>query len=63
MAAAIGAPPPRRMPIWLAGLVAGPGLARAAQALPGASNAKARRELAWAPAYPTYREGFAAVFG
>jgi len=63
MAAAMGGKPPRRIPGWLAGLVAGPGLARAAQELPGASNAKARRELGWAPAYPTYREGFAAVFG
>ncbi len=62
MARAMGAPKPRRIPAWLAGLVAGPGLARAAQELPGASNAKARRELAWAPSHPTYREGFAAVF-
>lgn len=63
MAAALGGKPPRRIPGWLASLVAGPGLARAAQELPGASNAKARRELGWAPRYPTYREGFAAVFG
>jgi hypothetical protein len=25
----------------------------------GASNAKAKRELAWTPQYPSYREGFA----
>jgi hypothetical protein len=24
----------------------------------GASNAKARRELGWKPAYPTWRQGF-----
>lgn len=62
-AALLGAKPPRHVPAWLASLMSGPGLARAMQELPGASNAKARRELGWAPQYPTYREGFAAVFG
>jgi 2-alkyl-3-oxoalkanoate reductase len=28
----------------------------------GASNAKARKELGWAPRYPSWREGFAASF-
>jgi hypothetical protein len=27
--------------------------------LRGASNAKAKRELAWRPAHPSWREGFA----
>jgi hypothetical protein len=27
----------------------------------GASNAKAKRELAWRPAYPSWRQGFAAA--
>ena len=27
----------------------------------GASNAKARRELGWTPAYPSWREGFQAL--
>jgi hypothetical protein len=27
----------------------------------GASNAKAKLELAWQPAYPSWREGFAAA--
>ena len=27
----------------------------------GASNAKARRELGWQPAYPSWREGFRAA--
>ena len=31
--------------------------------LRGASNAKARDELGFAPAFPTYREGFPVVFG
>jgi hypothetical protein len=29
----------------------------------GASNAKAKRELGWTLAHPTWREGFAAVYG
>jgi hypothetical protein len=28
----------------------------------GASNAKAKRELAWTPRYPTWRTGFKAVY-
>jgi len=62
MAGALGAPPPPRVPLWLGRLVAGP-LALAAVSQRGASNAKARRELGWAPAHPTWREGFPAVFG
>ena len=27
----------------------------------GASNAKAKRELAWNPAHPSWRQGFAAA--
>jgi hypothetical protein len=27
----------------------------------GASNAKAKRELAWRPAYPSWRQGFTAA--
>ena len=27
----------------------------------GASNAKAKRELAWRPAHPSWRQGFTAV--
>ena len=29
--------------------------------LRGASNAKAKRELGWTPAYPSWRQGFAAL--
>jgi nucleoside-diphosphate-sugar epimerase len=61
MAAAMGAKPPRRVPLWLARLVAG-STAGAMTSLRGASNAKARAELGFAPSYPTYREGFPAVF-
>jgi len=29
--------------------------------LRGASNAKAKRELGWCPAYPSWRQGFTAA--
>jgi nucleoside-diphosphate-sugar epimerase len=57
-AEALGAKRPRRVPTWLARLVAGPDLASAAIAMRGASNAKARRELGWEPAHPSWRQGF-----
>jgi len=56
-AEAIGAKPPRRIPTWLARLAAGR-IAGMANELRGASNAKAKAELGWQPALPTWREGF-----
>jgi len=57
-AEALGAKPPRRVPYWLARLVAGADLASTAISMRGASNAKAKRELGWQPAHPSWREGF-----
>ncbi len=57
-AEALGAKPPRRVPVWLARLVAGPAAAGMAIHLRGASNAKAKRELSWQPAHPSWRQGF-----
>src|SRR5688572_13173863 len=48
-AEAIGAKRPRRVPVWLARLVAGQMVSAMATTLPGASNAKAKRELGWEP--------------
>src|SRR5260370_562351 len=45
LAEALGARPPRRVPLWLAGLVAGKGAVMMAVGSRGASNAKAKREL------------------
>ena len=58
-AQAIGAKPPRRVPRWLARMVAGGSVAGMATQLRGASNAKAKAELGWTPALPSWREGFA----
>jgi 2-alkyl-3-oxoalkanoate reductase len=56
-AEALGAKPPRRIPVWLAGLIAGKQAARLATRLEGASNEKAKRELGWQPRYPSWRQG------
>lgn len=45
----IGARPPRRVPAWLVRLAAGAHTASMLTDIRGASNAKARRELGWAP--------------
>ena len=57
----MGAKAPRRVPLWIAKLAAGP-MALGAVSMRGSDNAKARRELGWTPARPTWREGFAEVF-
>jgi nucleoside-diphosphate-sugar epimerase len=62
-AEALGAKPPRRVPVWLARLIAGPAMAEFAVTLRGASNAKAKRELGWQPEHPSWREGFRASLG
>jgi len=63
LAAATGAPPPRRVPAWLARQLGGEhGVVLMTQAR-GASNAKAKRDLAWRPAYPTWRQGFRTGLG
>jgi 2-alkyl-3-oxoalkanoate reductase len=59
LAEAAGAKPPRRVPLWVARLVAGGQAAEFAIGLRGASNEKAKRELGWQPAHPSWRTGFA----
>jgi 2-alkyl-3-oxoalkanoate reductase len=56
-AEAIGAKKPLRVPVWIARLVVGK-IATMAGVQPGASNAKAKRELGWEPRWPSWREGF-----
>src|SRR5438105_4855953 len=55
---AVGAKAPRRVPLWLGKLVAGGNAEMAAKTMRGASNAKAKRELGWAPRYASWRQGF-----
>ena len=58
-AQAVGAKPPLRVPTFLARLVGGPAAAVMGTQLRGASNSKAKRELGWRPAHPSWRQGFA----
>ena len=58
LAAAVNAPPPRRVPAWIGRLAAGEAVAMMMTDSRGASNARARRALGWAPRHPTWREGF-----
>ena len=52
---------PRRLPPFVVRLVAGEfGVLMMTEAR-GASNAKAKRELGWSPAHPSWRQGFAAA--
>jgi nucleoside-diphosphate-sugar epimerase len=62
LAEALGAKPPRRFPRWVARLLAGEGAVMMGTEARGASNAKAKRELGWTLRYPSWREGFAAVY-
>lgn len=58
LARVIGAKPPMRIPAWVARpLIGEHGISMMTQ-VRGASNAKAKRELGWEPAWPSWREGF-----
>jgi 2-alkyl-3-oxoalkanoate reductase len=56
-AEAFGAKKPFRVPVWVARLVVGK-IATIAGVQPGASNAKAKRELGWEPRWRSWRDGF-----
>jgi len=62
-AAAVGAPPPRRVPAWLARLVAGRAAVDAATTSMRTTNRRAREELGWTPRFPTASDGLAEVVG
>lgn len=63
LASLLGAKPPRRVPTWLARLIAGAAAVGATTEGRGASNAKAKAELGWTLKYPSWRDGFRAEFG
>jgi nucleoside-diphosphate-sugar epimerase len=62
-AEAVAAPAPRRVPRWLGRLLAGAPVTVMMTEARGASNAKAKRELAWRPRHASWREGFATGLG
>jgi nucleoside-diphosphate-sugar epimerase len=60
LARMIGAPKPRRIPVWLARLVAGSWGAAFLNGLVGATNARAKTRLEWRPRYARVQEAWAA---
>jgi 2-alkyl-3-oxoalkanoate reductase len=58
LAETVGAKPPMRVPVWFARLAAGEVVVKFMTEARGASNEKAKRELGWQPAWPSWREGF-----
>ena len=62
-AGAVGAKPPRRLPLWLGRIAAGEAPVLVMTEMRGGSNAKAKRELGWQPRWPTWRVGFAKGLG
>jgi nucleoside-diphosphate-sugar epimerase len=62
-AEAVGAKPPRRVPRFLARMLAGEYAVGMATDLRGASNERAKAELGWAPRHPSWRQGFSEARG
>ena len=60
LAQTLGAKRPMRVPRFVARLLAGEAGVVMMTEIRGASNAKAKRDLGWGPAHPSWREGFAA---
>jgi 2-alkyl-3-oxoalkanoate reductase len=60
LASSLDAKPPMRAPAWVGRLLGGELVAAWMTQGRGASNAKAKRELGWTPAYPSWRDGFPA---
>ncbi|WP_021594771.1 NAD-dependent epimerase/dehydratase family protein [Actinomadura welshii] len=58
LARALGAEPPRRVPAWLVRRLAGKGPVNLMTQARGISSEKTKRELGWAPQYPSWRTGF-----
>jgi nucleoside-diphosphate-sugar epimerase len=61
LAQELGAKKPMRVPRFIGRLFAGEAGVVMMTELRGASNAKAKRELQWRPAHPSWRQGFAAA--
>lgn len=53
----LDAPVPKHVPVWLGRLAVGRGPVRFLTATTRTSNARIRRELGWAPRYPSFEEG------
>jgi nucleoside-diphosphate-sugar epimerase len=58
LAQADGAKPPIRLPVWIARFAVGDAGVSMMTQIRGSSNAKAKRDLGWQPAYASWRDGF-----
>ncbi|HZO68427.1 MAG TPA: NAD(P)-dependent oxidoreductase [Kribbellaceae bacterium] len=63
LARALGAKPPRRVPAWVARLLAGRAAVDTMTRVRGISSEKAKRELGWTLQYPSWRTGFTEGLG
>jgi 2-alkyl-3-oxoalkanoate reductase len=61
LAAMLGARRPLRVPRWLGRIAAGDHVVAMMTENRAGSNLKARRDLGWTPAHPSWRQGFAEV--
>ncbi len=59
----VGAKRPYHLPAWIARLVAGSHLVSMMTQVRAGSNAKAKAELGWQPAHPSWRSGFSEIAG
>lgn len=59
LAEMVGAKRPRKIPVWLARLVAGQTVVAMMTEIRGSSNEKAKRELEWRLRWSSWRQGFA----
>jgi nucleoside-diphosphate-sugar epimerase len=63
LAGLLRAKPPFHIPAWLGRLLAGEHMVSMMTQVRAGSNAKARQELGWRPAHPSWRDGFAEIAG
>jgi nucleoside-diphosphate-sugar epimerase len=59
----LGARPPLHVPGWLVRPLVGEQVISMMTRMRGSSNARAKAELGWSPAYATWRDGFAEALG
>lgn len=63
MAAALGAPRPRRLPTLIPRLLIGPHVVHFGTTLRGNANGRFKAAFGWEPAYPSWRQAFPTVLG
>jgi 2-alkyl-3-oxoalkanoate reductase len=61
LATMLGARPPLHIPAWIGRLIAGEHMVEMMTQVRAASNDKAKRELGWRPAHPSWHAGFAEI--